>query len=85
MLRQRLVNLTETFVISSDGDVKQLVAVTELAARNRFYAVFSAFEDKIDNAGSVVDVGQRQRRDMQTTGLLHQILDGDGAEAQTVI
>ena len=85
MLSQRLVDLTETLVISGNGDVKQIVAVPEFAARNRFYAVFFTFKYKINNAGSVVDVGQRHCGNMHTTSMLHQILDGDRAETQTVI
>ena len=85
MLRQRLVDFTETLVISGNSDVKQLVAVTELAACNGFDAISLAFEDKINDSHCIVDVGQSHRRNMQTPRPLHQTLNGDSAEAQTVI
>ena len=85
MLRQRLVDLMETLVISGNCDVQQLVAVSKLTTCYRLDAVFLAFKDEVDDSHCIVDVGQRHRWDMHTPRLLHQILNGDGAETQAVI
>ena len=85
MQRQRLVDLTEALVIPGYRDIHQLVAVSKLAARDGLDAVLLAFEHEIDDSHGVVDVGESQRRDMHSTRLLHQILDGDSAVAQAAI
>ena len=85
VLRQRLVDFPESLVVYGNCDIKQLASISKLAPCNRLDALFFAFEHVIDDSHSIVDVGERHRRNMHTTRLLHQILDGNRAVAQAAI
>ena len=56
MMREKLVQLTVTLVVTGYSDIQQPVAIAELYACRRGDAVAAAFTHEIRHAGSVVDI-----------------------------
>ena len=85
MVRQKIIQLTKPLVIPGDSDVQQPFILSEFDSCDGFDPVFPAGFHKIHDPGGIVDVGQRQCRDMMLYGLFHQFLNGKRAVTEGVI
>ena len=84
MMAEKLVQLAETLVVRGQPGVEQPVVATEFDTGNRFDLPLPAGGDKIHNPGGVVDIGQRQRFNATSHGLVRQFVNRQGSVTEGV-